>query len=99
MSDKTVVSVTDEYPNAKFPLGNVVITPNAMVKVPSGEVRAAIQRHSRGDWGKVGDRDWLMNDDSVSADARIISAYDTEKGVRFWVITEGDRSFTTVLMP
>src|SRR5690349_18002039 len=56
-------------------------------------------RHASGDWGEVDAEDWKANDDALKDGTRHISAYRTLKGVRLWVITEWDRSVTTVLLP
>lgn len=55
--------------------------------------------HQNGDYGIVGNEDWQENDLSVIEDFRILSAYKTEKDVKVWVITEADRSATTILLP
>ena len=83
----------------KFPLGSIVITPTAAEIVPPGEMYAALARHSRGDWGNVGKNDWKENDLSLTLECRILSAYSTQKGEKFWIITEADRSYTTILLP
>jgi hypothetical protein len=55
-------------------------------------------RHLSGDWGDLSSEDKAENDFSLRRDLRIFSAYDTPKG-RLWIITEADRSATTVLLP
>ena len=82
-----------------FPLGQIVITPGALRVIPDHEVRAALTRHIRGDWGVVGDADWKENDLSVEQGFRILSAYETQSRRRFWIITEADRSSTCILLP
>lgn len=56
-------------------------------------------RHVRGDWGEVGDEDWRENDFSVANGLRILSAYTIGAGDKLWIITEADRSATTLLLP
>mgnify|MGYP000747691205 CR=1 FL=1 len=63
------------------------------------EVREAIARHMRGDWGDVCYADWQENDFSVTNGFRILSSYRTKGGIKFWIITEWDRSVTTLLLP
>ncbi len=91
---------------ASFPLGSVYITRGASAELckqegPAGdeEVREAIARHMRGDWGDVCDADWQENDFSVTNGFRILSSYRTKAGIKFWIITEADRSATTILLP
>ncbi len=83
----------------KFSTGQLVITPGALESVPCEDVAKALSRHVSGDWGDVGPEDRAENDRSVKEGHRLLSAYATESGTRFWVITEGDRSVTTVLLP
>lgn len=58
-----------------------------------------LQRHASGDWGELCDEDKRENELSVREGFRILSAYRTRKDVRLWVITEADRSSTTILLP
>ena len=82
-----------------FDLGQLVITPAAQEALPRSEVCDALARHSRGDWGDVCAEDWEANEEALREDARILSAYHSTGGIKFWIITEGDRSATTVLLP
>ena len=82
-----------------FPLGQLLITPNAAKQVEEREVQAAIRRHAGGDWGEVGTEDWQENDHSMKNGYRILSAYVAQNQTKFWIITEADRSCTTVLLP
>lgn len=83
---------------ARFPLGQVVITGNASLRLISEEVLAALCRHSAGDWGDLCPEDSLANDTALQYGGRLFSAYG-EGEHRFWIITEADRSVTTVLLP
>jgi hypothetical protein len=58
-----------------------------------------LERHLSGDWGDVCAADWVENDISLIQGYRIFSVYQTPSGVKFWVITEADRSITTFLLP
>lgn len=58
-----------------------------------------LARHAAGDWGDLDDFDRRQNDLAARLNLRIFSAYDTDEGVRIWIITEGDRLATTVLLP
>ena len=83
----------------QFPLGRIVATPNALETLAPHDITKALQRHASGDWGICGPEDWLENDLSLRDGFRLLSVYRTEAGKKFWVITEADRSATTVLMP
>jgi hypothetical protein len=80
----------------QFRLGRLLITPNAQGKLPETDIQAGLQRHSQGD---VDVDDWQANNVAVTDGTRILSAYVSENEVRFWIITEADRSATTVLLP
>jgi len=81
-----------------FPLGRLVITSNASLRLPTEAVYAAIRRHSSGDWGDLCPEDTLANDTNLSEGGRLFSAYG-QGDQRFWIITESDYSVTTVLLP
>jgi hypothetical protein len=85
----------------KFNLGIVVHTPAVVEKVPDSRIYECLKRHSMGDWGDVPLEDWRENDLSLHHNLRLFSVYGIEEGgeEKFWVITEADRSSTTVLMP
>ena len=82
----------------KFSLGQVVITPNALMTLAAEDVRAALSRHQSGDWGDVCPEDRAENEFSLTRDLRLLSVH-RSNGTKFWIITEADRSATTVLMP
>ncbi len=63
------------------------------------DVLVAIGRHLRGDWGDLDDHDKRENDFSLTHRLRLLSAYHDRSGIKFWIITEADRSATTVLLP
>lgn len=83
-----------------FPLGMVVMTPGAAALLVECGVhsREIIERHQSGDWGELYPEDCALNDDAVKYGDRILSAYKLGVG-RLWVITEADRSATTLLLP
>jgi hypothetical protein len=87
------------YPIAKFRLGHIVATPNALTKLAQDDILHCIQRHQAGDWGDVPEEDREENELSLQQGFRLLSAYRSAHGVIFWIITEADRSSTTVLMP
>ncbi len=83
----------------RFPLGRIVITRNAAGKLTNGDVMKALARHARGDWGDLDDHDREENELSLDRGFRLFSAYRARDGTKFWIITEADRSVTTLLMP
>lgn len=80
-------------------LGQVVITSNALRSLDLKDVDEAIQKHSRGEWGDVCAVDAAENDRALTEGCRILSAYSDRAGRKFWIITEADRSATTILLP
>jgi len=82
-----------------FPLGRIVITANAQDVLVHYDIRCALQRHASRDWGEVCPADKAENNLSLKAGCRVLSAYRDSKGAKFWIITEADRSVTTVLLP
>ena len=83
---------------SKFPLGQVVITSTAAGILDSPAVNEGLQRHARGDWGDIDPEDCCQNEVSLKDGARLMSVYGNGER-RFWVLTEADRSSTTVMMP
>lgn len=81
------------------PMGIIVVTPNAMANVNSDEIQRALQRHVIGDWGELDAEDKKANDLALQTGERLLSAYHTVNGTKFWIITERDRSVTTILLP
>ena len=81
------------------PLGRTVATPAALAAVAHPDIVAALRRHAAGDWGDVTPDDRAANDDALRSGERILSVYRSAAGTTFWVLTEADRSATTVLLP
>lgn len=90
---------TNTLPIAKFQLGHIVSTPNALSKLSQDDVLMGIRRHQAGDWGDVDTEDKAANDRALVERTRIFSAYRSASGVKFWLITEAGRGVTTVLLP
>jgi DNA primase len=88
---------TSETP--RFPLGGLVATPNALAQLTELDIRTALARHIRGDWGDVCEEDRQANDTALEEGTRLVSVYHSAKKVKFYLITEWDRSVTTVLLP
>jgi hypothetical protein len=83
----------------KFALGQTVITANAKSVLPELDVILALQRHHAGDWGELDEHDRQMNEDALRNGGRLFSVYKSVRGQKFYIITEWDRSVTTVLLP
>ncbi len=84
---------------SKFPLGQIFATPGVIEQVSEGDRLTALARHRMGDWGEVSADDWQSNNEALESGERLLSAYLSKEGVRFWVITEYDRRETTFLLP
>jgi hypothetical protein len=85
-----------------FRLGALAITPGALDRVQEHQIDVfgLLRRHLTGDWGELDSHDWRENDLALRRGGlRILSAYDERPGWRLWIITEADRSSTTVLRP
>jgi hypothetical protein len=101
------VSIMSGSNRSLFSPGRVVATPGALEALEaSGETPAAfLDRHLAGDWGDLDREDKRANDLAVATEGkpeeqgRVFSAYHTSQDVKLWVITEWDRSVTTLLLP
>ena len=83
-----------------FPLGHLVATPGALALLDRISINAAelIQRHQNGDWGNIPLEDAEQNEQSIVNGSRILSSYQFGDE-KIWIITEADRSATTLLLP
>ncbi len=86
---------------ARFPLGQTFITPAAQEVIKdAGQLPLEfLLRHQSGDWGDLGNEDKRENEFSIVNGFRMLSKYHTTKGEALYVITECDRSATTILLP
>ena len=84
---------------SRFLLGRLVATPNVLASLDNDDILNALNRHRSGDWGDVDEEDRQANERSLIEGSRLLSVYHSVKGVKFWIITEADRSATTVLLP
>jgi hypothetical protein len=84
-----------------FPLGRIVATPGALAALEAaGQYpHEFLARHRCGDWGDLSEEDRQENKMSLRAGFRLLSAYHTGLGETVWIITEADRSATTVFLP
>jgi hypothetical protein len=84
-----------------FPLGQIVSTPGALAALERAKQPATCfsARHAIGDWGELEPTDVAENEYAVAHGFRLLSSYQTDAGERLWIITEADRSATTLLLP
>lgn len=90
-------STREEGP--RFPFGRTLITPTAQTQLNAQDVYACLERHARGDWGDCCEEDQKENEYALTRNLRLMSVYHDRDGTKFWIITEADRSATTVLLP
>lgn len=83
----------------RFPLGRVVATATAAATLDQDSILAGLRRHASGDWGEIDEHDRHANEAGLRDGDRILSVYRDSRGTRFYIITEWDRSLTTVLLP
>jgi hypothetical protein len=85
----------------RFSLGRVVATPGALAALEKAKQLPAefLDRHVNGDWGDVPEEDKQANEVAIDQGTRILSAYTTSAGDRIWILTEADRSATTIMLP
>lgn len=95
-----------QQPRRKFELGRVMVTRGAAATLGGPHVAMALlARHQSGDWGDLGADDRRANDEAIAHEgdpdrqSRVVSAYEVDDRGRFYVITEWDRSVTTILRP
>lgn len=82
----------------RFRLGRVVVTSGVMDSLDPELIMFALARHASGDWGELCDFDKTQNELAAEHGDRIFSKYKNQDGEVFYIITEWDRSYTTVLL-
>ena len=80
-------------------LGKTIITRIAQDTLNAEDVQRSMTRHENGDWGDMPISDKNSNDVALLCEDRIVSSYADRNGAKFYIITEADRSITTVLLP
>jgi hypothetical protein len=96
MPDKPHVVLSVE---SEFPLGELSITPGARDALSERDIETALNKHASGNWGELEREDIEANEDSLKRGGRLLSVYHSGIGGRFYIITEADRSHTTILLP
>jgi hypothetical protein len=92
---------------AKFPPGSIASTPAVLAVSNPEQIAALLTRHQSGDWGCMHPEDQALNDAIIEAGGRLMSAYPIDPALpckgfgsnTIWIITEADRSVTTLLLP
>lgn len=89
------------FEKRRFYMGELVSTPGALDALEKAEELPTpyLERHLSCDWGDLDSEDKKSNDRAVEAGDRILSAYRLRTGQKLWIITEADRSVTTLLLP
>lgn len=84
-----------------FPIGQIVATPGALRLMEQHQVSpiTLLARHVQGDWGSLNPEDVASNNQAICQGNRILSSYFVHEDHRVWIITEWDRSVTTLLLP
>ena len=92
---------TQQAGPARFALGRILITPGAeeALQIAGQKASEFFRRHSICDWGELSDEDVKRNELALEKGFRLLSRYQTTKGEPVWIITEADRSATTILLP
>lgn len=100
-SDTTPAPADRAMTGHRFALGSIVATPAALATLAAHDVSllALIARHARGDWGEIPAEDAHTNDAALRSGGRLLSSYTIAADTRIWLITEADRSTTTLLLP
>ncbi len=83
----------------KFRMGMLAATPGALEALKDTDYWAYVERHGKGDWGDTSPEDKAENERSLKESLRLLSVYTLPNGKKIWIITEADRSATTILLP
>jgi len=98
-SPKPVEKPAPDFP--LFDLGQVVATPSAIDLLRSLALNPLLflGKHLHGDWGQIDDHDREANRQALKFGNRLLSSYQLNRHDKLWIITEADRSSTTLLLP
>lgn len=99
--DGQLRTVTRDAIRPLFPAGQIVATPGALAALERANQKPAefLCRHLSGDWGALDAHDIAENEYSLAHGFRLLSSYRTTAGETLWIVTEADRSATTLLLP
>ncbi|MDE1554309.1 MULTISPECIES: hypothetical protein [Comamonas] len=96
------LAILNRASQARFSPGQVVMTAGVDELVRQGRLNPTpyLRRHLHGDWGDLSDDDRRLNDAALqSGEDRLFSSYQVTRDLKLWIITEWDRSVTTLLLP
>ena len=104
VEEKRRSQVSSKSTDTRIPLGQLLMTRGVNDRVADDTefakfVTESLKRHAKGDWGDMGQEDKQENDFSLKKGFRLLSAYERNDLPKIWIITEADRSVTTVLFP
>ena len=94
-----MTTISEVKRQSQFPLGQVYATSEAKCAVPAGVIVEALGRHAQCDWGDVCEHDRAENESALRDGRRLFSVYHAGNGVTLWIVTEANRSATTVHLP
>ena len=90
---------TTTPPDRQLPLGRTLMTPGVQREIDPASLAICLGLHELCQWGDCCPEDAASNDAAVRDGDRVIGVHSDINGVKFWIITEGDRSVTTALLP
>lgn len=91
-------SIENRQMHPRVPLGKVYVTPGAVAL--EVDLQVFLTRHLCGDWGEeLSVQDRLANERDLIQGGMLLSSYRTANGDKLWIVTEWDRSRTTILLP
>lgn len=83
-----------------FPLGRLFVTRGISDLIDQGiNIYTFLKRHVNADWGDICEADKTLNDLAINSNDRLFSSYQVHPELKIWIITEADRSATTMLLP
>ena len=93
--------IDGNHGSSRFQLGGIYATPGALEALANANTppAALLSRHLRCDWGEIDEEDAASNEEALAIGERLMSVYRLSNQVKIWVITERDRSYTTLLLP
>lgn len=99
MADTSAMLFSEWYPRSDSGGRQIVLTSGVRQAVPLEAILRALDLHAQEEWPHVSEDGWVENEYVLAEDFSLLSVYYFHGQIRFWVLTEGDRSRTTVLLP